>query len=226
MYRITKTFFLLVFGVFAVQTQAQEPSTNVFDAEAYISDLNAVAEIWMQGELTISDVSVIAEVGCGTVRKILADDLLLNTALWLERVGYPETDVVQETAIEDFVAFEIEEFRKAGATEAAIGIVEQALFERATMPLEAPFIDEDLLTESDVETRFCEARILGGTGPNAPAGEAELFLATAATDVIVGVTTITIDVLISTGSGGLAAGVMAVISGGAGWDLMKKGLGG
>ncbi|MHA6266406.1 hypothetical protein ACXYMP_06030 [Aliiroseovarius sp. CAU 1755] len=226
MHRFTSTLFSLLLWVFPGQVHAQDFSSDAFDAKAYVSDLNVVAEIWKQDELSNADVSVIASVGCGLVRKVAADELLLNTANWFETVEYPEPNVIQETGIEEFVAFEVAEFRKAGATDAAIALVEQALFDRVSMPLEAPFIDKDLLIESDVETSFCNARFLGGVDPNAPAGEAEVFLAAAATDVIVGTTTIAIDVLISMGSGGMAAGIMTILSGGVGYDLIKKGLGG
>lgn len=223
MNRFLSVISLLVLG--AIPAYAQDFSVDAFNRDAFVSDLNILAELQAKDELTNADISAIAAIGCATVRKIDADNLLENTANWFEVQGFPDAEALQTIDIEAFVSFELSEFEKAGVTPAAIDLAERVFFGLESLPKEAPFINKDLLTESEVEARFCSARQLDGADPNAPANEAQIVLASAATDVIVGSTTIVIDAWVSVASGGVGAVAFGMISGGVGWDLMKKGFG-
>ncbi len=223
--KVTHAITAIALAATGAGAGAQELSPEIFNARDYVADLNVVAANWTEGKLTNADVVVIAAVGCGTVRKIAADNLLGHAARWIDAAGYPEPGRVQETEMKDFVAFEINAFRESGATDAAVGLVEQTLWGLASLPVEAPSFEMELFTQSGVERRYCDARMIGEADPAAPASDAQVVLAGAILDSVVGAATITVDALISTGSAGADAGFIAILSGGVGYDLIKRGAG-
>lgn len=201
----------------------QDISPEAFDARGYVADLNAVSENWHEGELTNSDIVIIAAVGCSTLHKIKADDLMGHAARWINAVGYPEPNLIENTQMQDFITFEVDAFKEAGATDATLNLLDKALRERAILPVEAPSFE---LMLNGAEEQYCGARLLNGADPGAPASEAQVVLAGSVVDSAVGASMIAVDAVISTGSAGADAGFIAILSGGVGYDLLKRGLGG
>lgn len=221
------THTIATIALAATAAGAQELTPEAFDAQSYVADLNVIAANWSEGELSNADVVLIAAVGCGTARKIAADDLLGHAARWIDAIGYPESDQVEMIDMKDFVAFEIDAFRAAGATDVALAIVEQTLWQRETLSVHVPSFDMMSLTESGIERLYCDARLIGEEeDPTAQASDAQVILAGSIRDTVIGAAAITVDAVISTGSGGADAGIIAIISGGVGYDLLKRGMGG
>lgn len=222
----TLTQTIVAVALAATGAGAQELSPDAFDAQGYVADLNVLAANWNEEGLTNSDIVMIAAVGCGTARKIATDDLLEHAARWIDATGYPEPGVVERTDMKDFVAFEIDAFRAAGATDATLALMERTLWQQEVLPVEPPSFTMLSSTESGIERLYCDARLIGETDPAAQASDAQVVLAGSIRDTVIGAATISVDAIISTGSGGADAGIIAIISGGVGYDLLKRGLGG
>ena len=250
---------LFAFAMLGSSAAAQDFSLEAFDARGYVAELNVVSETWNEEQMTNADVALIAAIGCGAIRRVVADRLLENAALWIDSVGYPDPEIVAAISMQDFVDFEINAFREMGATESTLQLVAQTFWEGAAMPIEplpsdvltpqyvlaqtaafqdveepvragvsfpmeAPSFDPDLVAASGAESRFCDARLIGNANPSSQASEEQIVLAGAVLDTVAGAATISVDVLV--GSSGLDGGVLTVLSGGVGYDLIKRGLGG
>jgi hypothetical protein len=205
---------------------AQELSDGTFNAKGYVSYLNAVSAVWSAGELTNADVALIAAVGCDAVRAVVAENLLGNAATWLEAAGYPDPDLVEQVDMTQFVAFEIEAFRSLGATEDALAVLAEELRSQEVLPLEPPSIDVELAAATGIEERYCDMSWMSNMDPGLQAREGEFLLASSVTDTVIGAATIAVDAFISVGSGGADAAVVSIVSGGVGYDLIKRGMGG
>lgn len=216
-------YFIAAIALAATGASGQNVTPDAFDARGYVADLNVVAENWVEGELTNSDIVIIASVGCSTLRKLEADRLMVHATSWIETQGYPETSIVEKTEMQDFVAFEINAFKEAGASNAALDLLERTLWERANLQAEVPSFE---IEWSAAHEQFCGARLLSGADPDAPASEAQVVLVRSVVDSTVGASMIAVDAVISTGSGGADAGFIAILSGGVGYDLLKRGMGG
>lgn len=207
----------------ATDASGENVTSDAFDAQGYVADLNVVAENWVEGELTNSDVVIIASAGCSMLRKLEADSLMVHAASWIEAQGYPEPSIVEKTEMQDFVAFEVKAFEEAGASNAALDLLERTIWERANLQVEAPSFEIDWSTTHE---QFCGARLLSGADPDAPASEAQVVLVGSVVDSTVGASMIAVDAVIGIGSGGADAGFIAILSGGVGYDLLKRGMGG
>ena len=219
------SYLTVALTLMAAIADAQELSPKDFDAHGYVARLNAASAVYVKGELTNADTMMVAQIGCETVRKVQSDELFDKAAYWIENAGYPDPEAVEQVGIEQFLAFEIDAFREVGASEATVAVLERRIRELEVLPVEPPSFDVEMLSGA-FETRYCDDTQFGSMNPDAVAGDAQLLLASSVMDTVLGAATVTVDAAISVGSSGLDSGLIAIISGGLGYDLIKRGLGG
>jgi hypothetical protein len=218
-------YIVCALTVALAEADAQELYPDLFDARGYVDDLNVVAENWGEAP-TNTNVRMIASVSCATLRKLAADELFLHLGRWIASEEYPEEEIVAGIELGEFMNFELNAFKEAGATEAAMELVELTILEKAQLRISAPSFDAELPISSGARERFCGARALRDTVPEEPADDGQLLLASSMVDTAVGIAMMSVDAAISVGSGGADAAYIAILSGGVGYDLTKRGLGG
>ena len=219
-------YFTVALTTVATIADAQDLSPEDFDARGYVAKLNAASAVYVKGELTNADTMAVVQIGCETVRKVQSDELFDKAAYWIESAGYPSPNAVEQVGVEQFLAFEIDAFREMGASEATVAVLERRIRELEVLPVEPPSFDVEMLSGASVETRYCDDTQFGTMNPDAVARDAQLLLASSVMDTVLGATMVTVDAAISVGSSGLDTGLTAIISGGLGYDLIKRGLGG
>ncbi|KIC41584.1 hypothetical protein RA27_10125 [Ruegeria sp. ANG-R] len=221
--RLLKLIVAVLVFCLPVASNAHEVGNTDFSPFASIDDLNAIAAIAEKGEWTKGDVRYVSNVSCGTFRVALQNLVLENTQNLQNEFGYPSEEELFAIELEEFVSFEVEAFREAGATDITLALLSGKIADNFDLPKTTSLVEtEPVPVVQAIEDAACTFRNVQPDELSEPATPEETEFGEALGDAVLGLGAIVVDGWITTQSGGLAAGVLGIASGGWGWNRIEE----
>jgi hypothetical protein len=211
---------------------ASVAQSQQFDEQTWASDLAAVAPYLNRDNLSNGEVAQVAAIACGALREARHTRVLLRLERLMQE-QYPNRSVMGQfeknpKTLGEFLDFERKILRDAGVDRDAANAIVNFIGRSPNIPVTPPKNGTELVERLRVvESTACDLRITASRrSQNETARSNDQSTARALVTGVVGVGVMVVDAGVAvsvsaTGIGALPATVLAMVSGGWGWNRVE-----
>lgn len=199
---------------------AQEGPITRGEARLLLGDVDALALYIRKEVVTSEDVRMVAAIGCSSMRIAMARRLPERIEPMIREM-YPSPGELAEVSYEEFLQFEQQMLTSLEASERAGGLILVYLQETQGTFDDLPELPLDKVVLA-IEDASCTLRSQPVIDQNAQAPIEERSAAEWIARCVVGLAVLTGDAFVTVETGGAAAAILGIVSGGWGWNRCEE----